>query len=77
VKILFPALFICMGCLFLLVSTIFYSDITWYLLNLQEKIVTPSFWNLSVVLSIVRIIFIIVGIFLTCFGIGLFGMRRK
>jgi hypothetical protein len=70
VKILFSALFIFMGCLFLLISTVFYPAITGYLLDLQGTIATPSFWDLQFVLGFVKIIFIIVGIFLTIFGIG-------
>jgi hypothetical protein len=69
-------MFISMGCLFLLLSTIFYSDTTRYLLAWQDKIGTPEFWNLTVVLSIVRIIFVIVGIFLTIFGIASLWLKK-
>jgi len=65
-----------MGCLFLLVSTIFSPDISGFLINLQQWTVTPPFWNLPVVLSAVRIIFMIAGAFLTLFGIGTVLMKR-
>jgi hypothetical protein len=62
-----------MGVLFLLISTLFYPAISQWMLNLQDdiSITAPSFWNLSFVLIFVRIIFIIVGVFLTGFGIFL------
>jgi hypothetical protein len=72
-KIIYPATFITMGVLFLLISTLFYPAISQWILHLQDdiSIAAPSFWNLSFVLIFVRIIFIIVGVFLTGFGIFL------
>jgi hypothetical protein len=75
-KILVAALFISMGCLFLLVSTIFYPDTARILLSWEARIGTPDFWNLTVVLNIVRIIFIIVGFFLTIFGIASLWLKK-
>jgi hypothetical protein len=70
-RIIYPATFITMGVLFLLISTLFYPAISQWLLQLQDdtSIPAPSFWNLSFVLVFARIIFIIVGVFLTGFGI--------
>jgi hypothetical protein len=72
-KIIYPAAFITMGVLFLLISTLFYPAISQWMLQLQNdtSIAAPSFWNLSFVLTFVRIISIIVGVFLTGFGIFL------
>jgi hypothetical protein len=72
-KIIYPAAFISMGVRFLLISTIFYPAISQWLLQLQDdtSIAAPSFWSLAFVLAFVRIIFIIVGVFLTGFGIFL------
>jgi hypothetical protein len=60
------------GCLFLLVSLVFYSDITRLLTSVDEQAGwdTPSFWDLALVLRIVRVIFIVVGGLLVSFGIG-------
>lgn len=60
------------GCLFLLVSLVFYSDITRLLTSADEQAGwdTPSFWDLALVLRIVRVIFIVVGGLLISFGIG-------
>ena len=65
-------IFIFNGCLFLLISTVFYPAISQWLINLQQQTqaTAPHFWNLSTVLEIFRIIFIIVGIFLLAFGIA-------
>lgn len=78
-KILIPLIFIAMGCLFLLISTIFYPSITQSLLDLESRssMSVPPWWDLTLVLKIVRVIFIIVGSFITVFGIGLFWMRMK
>ncbi len=77
-KFLFPAIFIVMGVTFLLVSTVFYPPITQWLHNLQEQNSSsvPAFWNLSLVLKFVKIIFLVVGIFLTLFGIGMFWFKK-
>jgi hypothetical protein len=74
-----PIVFIINGCLFLLISTIFYHPITDALIALQEQstIATPGFWDLRIVLKFVKVIFICVGAFLTCFGIGMFLMKKR
>lgn len=78
-KNIFLLPFVVMGVLFILVSTVFYPLISDYLINLQSELSwnTPDFWDITVVLKIVRVIFLIVGIFLTCFGIGLFWWKRN
>jgi hypothetical protein len=60
-------------------SIVFYSSVAQLLLNLESQtdLNAPSFWDLSWILRVVRIIFIIVGMLLTCFGIGLFWKRKK
>ena len=77
-KILCSLLFIFQGCVFLLVSTVFYPAITRLLIDLQEQmhLTAPPFWNLTWVLALVRIIFIIVGVFLIAFGIGILWLKR-
>jgi uncharacterized BrkB/YihY/UPF0761 family membrane protein len=63
-------LFVLMGALFLLISTVFYPVITSSLIKIGEHTGGyPSFWNLVVVLKIVRVIFCVVGGFLAVFGI--------
>jgi hypothetical protein len=78
-NIILPVLFILNGCIFLSVSTVFYPAITRELISIQEQstITTPDFWDLSSVLGIVRIIFIIVGVFLTGFGIAMVTFRKR
>lgn len=68
-----------MGMLFLLISTFFYKPVSEYLISLQSQhnLNTPQFWDLSLVLKIVRIIFIIVGTFLTLFGIAFFWIKNR
>ncbi len=68
-----------MGAVFLLVGTIFYPAISRWLLDLQGQTTctAPSFWDLPLVLKVVRVIFIIVGAFLVAFGIGLIWLRRR
>ena len=61
--------FILTGALFLLVSTVFHPAITSYLLRMGEQTSAPPFWNLSIVLNIVRVIFLVTGGFLEVFGI--------
>jgi hypothetical protein len=77
-KILYSLPFFFIGCIFLLVSTIFYPAINRLLLDFQGQMrwTTPPFWNLSWVLGIVRIIFIIVGIILTAFAIIMLWLKR-
>jgi fructose-specific phosphotransferase system IIC component len=77
--ILYSLLFIVNGSIFLAVGTIFYSDVARLLLKLQEQSnwAAPQFWDLSWVFGIVRIIFIIVGIFLIAFGFGIFWFRKR
>lgn len=73
-----PLPFIIIGVFFLLISIICYSSIAQLLLNLESQTdLNALSWDLSWVLKVVRIIFIIVGIFLTGFGIGLFWKRKK
>ena len=77
-SIILPFLFIFNGLIFLLVSTVFYPAITRELIGIQEqsKIATPDFWDLSKVLGIARVIFIIVGVFLTGFGTAMVIFRK-
>ena len=69
-KIIFPLLFVLMGCLFLSIGTVFYPAITRWLIGAQGSgpWSTPHFWDLSLVLRTVRVIFLVVGAFLTLFG---------
>jgi hypothetical protein len=70
-------LFVLTGGLFLLISTVFYPAIVQILNHLETRIAaTPAFWDLSFVLRIVRVIFLLVGVFLTGFGIAMFWLRR-
>lgn len=68
-----------MGSLFLLISLVFFSDITTVLDNLQGEMTfaTPGFWNMQTVLTIVRIIFIATGSFLTVFGVAFFWIKKR
>jgi hypothetical protein len=77
-KNIIPALFIFMGLTFLLVSTVFYPSITQLLESVQglNSKSIPDFWDLSWVLKIVKIIFLIVGVFLIIFGIAAFRMKK-
>jgi hypothetical protein len=74
-KFLFPSMFIFMGAVFLLVGTVFYPSITELMVDLQTQagFTAPEFWNLSLILGIVRVIFLIVGSFLTVLGIVFIG----
>ncbi len=78
-RILIPLLYFIMGLLFLLISTVFYPAITGLLLDIgkQAEPAAPAFRDLSFVLGFVRVIFIIVGVFLIGFGIGLFVLKRR
>ena len=71
-KLIYALVFFCNGCIFLLVSLVFYPDITRLLTNADEQTGwdTPSFWDLALVLRIVRVIFIVVGGLLISFGVG-------
>jgi hypothetical protein len=79
VKLFFAPLFGLMGALFLLVSTIFWRPISQSLLATPEQsnLVVPSFWDLTVVLTFVRVIFVIVGIFLLVFGCGVLWLKKR
>jgi hypothetical protein len=79
INIILPALFIFNGCVFLLIGTVFYPAIFRELIRIQEQstILTPDFWDLATVLEIVRIIFIIIGVFLTGFGIAMAILRKR
>lgn len=78
-KYIYSLPFILMGVLFLVISTVFYMPLREFLLNLQSQsnLNAPQFWDLSLVLTIVRIIFIIVGAFLTLFGIAIFLIKNR
>jgi hypothetical protein len=77
-QILIPVLFLVNGSVFLLVGTVWYPDIVRLLIKMQEQSSwAPPFWDLLWVLGIVRIIFIIVGIFLIAFGIGLVWFKKN
>ena len=78
VKSILPVAFIFMGSVFLLVSTVFFPAISQLLISLEADMdwAAPGIWNLPAVLAIDRIIFLIVGVFLTCFGIALALLKR-
>jgi hypothetical protein len=78
-KIVFPLAFILMGAVFLLVTTVFYPWIVELLGGLEARAgqAVPEFWNLSLILPIVRVIFLIVGAFLTVLGIAFFWIRFR
>jgi hypothetical protein len=71
-KPVYALVFFFNGGLFLLISLVFYSDITGLLTSVDERAGwdTPSFWDLALVLRIVRVIFVVVGGLLVSFGIG-------
>lgn len=71
-KPVYALVFFVNGCIFLLVSLVFYYDITRLLTSVDEQAGwdTPSFWDLALVLRIVRVIFVVVGGLLISFGIG-------
>ncbi len=77
-KILFPLVFIFMGGIFILVSTIFYPSITEGVISLQAQNdwIIPEFWNLPLVLRIVRVIFLLVGAILIASGIVFFWIKK-
>jgi len=77
-KILIPVVFIIMGAVFLLLSTVFFQPLSNCLLNLQQQAgpLEPPGWNLELVLKFVRAIFIIVGIFLCGFGAALVWLEK-
>jgi hypothetical protein len=74
-KYFFPSMFIFMGAVFLLVGTVFYPSITELMVGLQTQagFTALEFWNLSLILGIVRVIFLIVGSFLMVLGIVFIG----
>jgi hypothetical protein len=71
-KAVYALVFFLNGCVFLLISLVFYSDITGLLASADEQLGwdSPSFWDLALVLRIVRVIFIVVGGLLISFGVG-------
>jgi hypothetical protein len=77
-KIIVPLLFFINGLIFLLVSTVFYPAITQYLNNLQEKagLIDPGFWGWTFALGMIKVIFIIVGVFLIGFGFLLVWLKK-
>ena len=78
-KALYWPFFCTMGIFFLLTATIFYPAVSSWLLDVQGQSpwTAPAFWDLPLVLKIVRVIFIIVGAFLVAFGIGLLWLKRR
>ncbi len=78
-KHMVPVLFLFMGGLFLLVSTVLYPAITTWLTGVQGDIVSsaPPFWDLPLVLRAVRVIFLVVGVFLILFGIAAFWLKER
>jgi hypothetical protein len=77
-EIVFCPLFSLMGALFCW-SAPFWRPISQSLLATQEQtnMAVPSFWDLAVVLTFVRVIFIIVGIFLVAFGCGVLWLKKR
>jgi len=77
-KILIPVVFIIMGAVFLLSSTVFFQPLANCLLNLQQQSgsLPPPGWNLEMVLKFVRVIFIFTGIFLSGFGLALVWLAK-
>lgn len=78
-RIVVPLVFLCNACVLLLVTFLFYPGIADALVSLEENLgwSTPSFWDLRLVLKIVRVIFAIVGFLLLFFGIGSFFWLRR
>ena len=78
-KIVVPLMFFCNACVFLLVTFLFYPSIADALVGLEDTLgwPTPSFWDLRLVLKIVRVMFAAVGFLLLFFGIvSFFWLRR-
>src|SRR5512136_1400267 len=74
-----PLAFFCNACVFLLVVFLFYPSIVDALVSLEEQMgwSGPSFWDLRLVLKIVRVVFAIVGFLLLFFGaVSFFWLRR-
>ena len=70
-------LFVLTGGLFLLISTVLFPAVGHVLSHLETRTAAvPAFWDLSFVLRIIRVIFILVGIFLIGFGIAIFWLRK-
>jgi hypothetical protein len=78
-RLVVPLAFFCNACVFLLVVFLFYPSIVDALVSLEEDIgwPTPSFWDLRLVLKIVRVVFAIVGILLLLFGAASFFWLRR
>ena len=77
-KIAIPLVFILSGLLFLLVATLLFPSIMQYLKELRSGIQDfPSWWNIVTVGAIVRVIFGLVGAFLTIFGTVLLVIRNR
>lgn len=77
-KILIPAVFITTGAVFLLVSTVFFQPLSNCLLVFQQQSGSfePPGWNLEFVLKFVRVIFIVVGICLSGFGVVVMWLEK-
>ena len=70
-------LFLLTGVLFLLISTVWYPAVVQFLNAIQARTAdAPDFWNLSLVLGFVRVIFLLVGVFLAGFSVVLFRLRK-
>ena len=76
-KYLHPLIFVAAGLLFLLISTVLYPPITAFLLSRQPAESPLPLWNLEWVLKAVRVIFFMVGVFFTCFGLYLVWFRQR
>jgi hypothetical protein len=78
-RIVYLALFLVMGIAFILVSTVFYPAITDSLNSTRVQMGDrfPDFWDLPLVLSIVRIIFLIAGSLIIVSGIAFYWLKGR
>ena len=72
-KVFIPVMFVIMGIILLLTSTLFFNPLANLLLDIQQEagLFNPSSWDLPMVLRFVRVVFIVAGVFLASFGAGL------
>lgn len=78
IKVIGPLLFLCNGCVFLLVSLILWPGVVRALCTVQENIGwNPPFWDLLLVLKIVRVIFAVTGAFLVFFAAIVFFLLKR
>ncbi len=77
-RTIYLALALFMGVTFLLVSTVFYPAIADSLNSARAQMGDryPDFWDLPRILSIVRIIFLIVGSLLIICGVAFYWLKR-